>query len=95
MKLLALNASLKTITMKTLYQRTWPPGYKTLVQSQNQIKRNDQLLGDRCLQAANHCAYFEFENELKFYNLEAWLRGYKTFFILNSAEHKIYPVHKC
>ena len=22
-------------------------------------------------------------------------RGYKTFFILNSAEHKIYPAHKC
>ena len=22
-------------------------------------------------------------------------RGYKTFFILNSAEHEIYPVHKC
>ena len=24
-----------------------------------------------------------------------WLRGCKTFFILNSAEHKIYPAHKC
>ena len=22
-------------------------------------------------------------------------RGYKTFFVLNSAEHKIYPAHKC
>ena len=22
-------------------------------------------------------------------------RGYKTFFMLNSAEHKIYPAHKC
>ena len=22
-------------------------------------------------------------------------RGYKTFFILNSAEHDIYPAHKC
>ena len=22
-------------------------------------------------------------------------RGYKTFFMLNSAEHEIYPVHKC
>ena len=22
-------------------------------------------------------------------------RGYKTFFILNSAEHEIYPAHKC
>ena len=24
-----------------------------------------------------------------------WLRGYKTFFMLNSAEHEIYPAHKC
>ena len=22
-------------------------------------------------------------------------QGYKTFFILNSAEHEIYPAHKC
>ena len=26
--------------------------------------------------------------------LEAWPRGYKTFFMLNSAEHNIYPAHK-
>ena len=25
----------------------------------------------------------------------AWPRGYKTFFMLNSAEHEIYPAHKC
>ena len=24
-----------------------------------------------------------------------WPRGYKTFFILNSAEQEIYPAHKC
>ena len=30
------------------------------------IKRDDWLLADKCLQAANHCAV------LKFYNLEAW-----------------------
>ena len=24
-----------------------------------------------------------------------WPRGYKTFFILNSAEHEIYPAHNC
>ena len=44
------------------------------------IKRNDWLLAEMCLQAANHCAfrkqpiialYFEFEIELEFYNLEA------------------------
>ena len=39
--------------------------------------------------------YFESENELKFYNLEAWTRGYKVFFMLNSAEHEIYPARKC
>ena len=26
---------------------------------------------------------------------ESWPRGYKTFFVLNSAEHVIYPAHKC
>ena len=26
---------------------------------------------------------------------ETWSRGYKTFFMLNSAEHEIYPAHKC
>ena len=35
------------------------------------IKCNDWLLADTCPQAANHCAYFESENELKFYNLKA------------------------
>ena len=25
----------------------------------------------------------------------SWPRGYKTFFMLNSAEHEIYPDHKC
>ena len=24
-----------------------------------------------------------------------WPRGYKTFFMLNSAEHEIYSAHKC
>ena len=25
----------------------------------------------------------------------AWPRGYKTFFMLNSTEHEIFPAHKC
>ena len=25
----------------------------------------------------------------------SWARGYKTFFVLNSTEHEIYPAHKC
>ena len=36
------------------------------------IKRNDWLLADTCPQAANHCALFESETVIKFYNLEAW-----------------------
>ena len=28
-------------------------------------------------------------------NIEAWPQGYKTFFMLNSTEHEIYPAHKC
>ena len=35
------------------------------------IKCNDRLPVDMCPQAANHWALFEFENERKFYNLEA------------------------
>ena len=35
------------------------------------IKCNDWLLADTCPQAANHCTFFESENELRFYNLEA------------------------
>ena len=27
--------------------------------------------------------------------IHTWPRGYITFFILNSAEHDIYPAHKC
>ena len=34
------------------------------------------------------------EHEKKFYNLGTW-SCYKTFFMLNSADHKIYPAHKC
>ena len=26
---------------------------------------------------------------------QTWPRGYKTFFMLNSAEPEIYPAHKC
>ena len=25
----------------------------------------------------------------------SWPRGYKTFFMLNSTEHEIFPAHKC
>ena len=28
-------------------------------------------------------------------NNPIWPRGYKTFFMLNSAEHEIFPAHKC
>ena len=27
--------------------------------------------------------------------IESWTRGYKTFSMLNSAEHENYPAHKC
>ena len=35
------------------------------------IKCNGWLLADTCPQAADHCALFEFEAVLKFYNLES------------------------
>ena len=31
----------------------------------------------------------------KYQNLKSWPRGYKTYFMLNSAMHEIYPAHKC
>ena len=34
---------------------------------------------------------FEIPNSFIF----AWPQGYKTFFVLNSNEHEIYPVLKC
>ena len=37
-------------------------------------KRIDWLLADTCPQAASHCALFW---ELKFYNLEASIRGFR------------------
>ena len=37
--------------------------------------------------------YFEPENELKFYNLEAWSWGYKFLFMLNSTEREILTGH--
>ena len=33
--------------------------------------------------------------EPKALNQSTWARGYKTFFMLSSAETKIYHVHKC
>ena len=27
--------------------------------------------------------------------LQNWPQGYKTFFMLNSIEHEIFPAHKC
>ena len=50
------------------------------------IKRNDWLLADTCPQARVRkqsiiALYFEFENELKFYNLGAWKEHFKQFWI--------------
>ena len=41
------------------------------------INPNDWLLADMYPQVANHCALFEFENEFKFYNLDARLLGFQ------------------
>ena len=44
--------------------------------------------------------WYTFYNELRIYFSEqisqaSWPRGYKTFFMLNSIEHEIFPAHKC
>ena len=37
-----------------------------------------------------------FAVEISIHSLcNTWPRGDKTFFILNSAKHEIYPAHKC
>ena len=52
----------------------WP---RTGAQFQTQIKRNDWLLADMCVHKQPIIAlYFEFENVLKFYNLEPWRTDY-------------------
>ena len=37
----------------------------------------------------------EYEKGFITSGLESWSRGYKPFFMLNSAELEIYPTHKC
>ena len=54
--------------------RTYKTGLEVIKLEYNlrlKIKRNDWLLADTCPQVANHCSYFESENKIKFYNLEA------------------------
>ena len=34
-------------------------------------------------------------HSMLFHPVRTWPRGYKTFSILNSGEHEIYPAHKC
>ena len=38
---------------------------------------------------------FRYSPFLKDNMYQAWLRGYETFSILNSAEQELYPAHKC
>ena len=44
------------------------------------------------------CDAFMIKNKIHIY-ISVWTtfqaRGYKTIFMLNSAEHEIYPSHKC
>ena len=42
------------------------------------IKHNDWLVADTCPPAANHCAFFESETVIKFYNLGACRRIHKN-----------------
>ena len=46
---------------------------------------------------STHNIYFDkyTHSYLKAYLLSALARGYKTFIMLNSAEHDIYPAQKC
>ena len=56
------------------------------------IKRNDWLLADTSPQAAYHCALFESENVLKFYNLEATR---DCFHGIISNKRYFFPSHNC
>ena len=35
------------------------------------------------------------KNQVNITMLRLWPQGYKTFFMLNSAEHEIDPAHRC
>ena len=37
----------------------------------------------------------QFIKQVHFNTKKPWAQGYKTFFMLNSAETQIYPAHKC
>ena len=45
------------------------------------------LTSDSCKAAVSYCQRYGYT--------KYWSQGYKTFFMLNSAEHEIYPAHKC
>ena len=56
---------------KLIIDKTGPEVIKLEFILKLKIKHIDWLLADACPQTANLALYFEFENELKFYNLEA------------------------
>ena len=55
-----------------LSHMTWPRGYKTSSFSDSELSAMIGCLRTRVRKQPIIALYFEFENELKFYNLEAW-----------------------
>ena len=71
----------------------WSPHSKLQI---NQIEKVQRTRASwTCRRWRNTSCGGEILDELVWPSLEAWPKGYKTFFMLNSAEHEIYPAHKC
>ena len=66
-----VGKALENPSVPKLKQKKQASTLSNLSTVSNSKKRNDWLPVDTCPQAANLCFYFEFENELKFYNPEA------------------------
>ena len=57
-----------------------------------QSQVTDQLKAPRGRETHSHMTT---KIQFKLKKKKKQARGYKTFFMLNSAEHEIYPAHKC
>ena len=71
---------------------------KSIIFPDQALEQVDQglqcLINQVCLKTWNNKIPID---DGSFHNIQLvfWPRDYKTFFILNSAEHEIYPAHKC
>ena len=72
------------------HKKTWPQGYKPWVQSQTQNKAQWLAACGHVRKQPIIALYFEFENELKVYNLKASTRCFRTI-CAKTKPQSVYP----